>query len=97
MSSKRGPDTDSRRGGRNTSVTPSTASLIRRLGISPGPRMLTPFEIDLLRSSKREISREVDEALTRRDDTSETLMARMRERFPTPPRRPRRPGHCAGS
>lgn len=72
MSSKRSTDTDSRRGGRNTPVTPSTASLIRRLRISPGPRMLTPFEIDLLRSSKREISREVDEVLTRRAGTSDT-------------------------
>ena len=72
MSSNRSTDADSKRGGRNTSVTPSTASLIRRLGISPGPRMLTPSEIDLLRSSKREISREVGEALARRDGTSET-------------------------
>jgi len=72
MGSKRSTDPDSRRGGRNTSVTPSTASLIRRLRISPGPRMLTPFEIDLLRSSKREISREVGEALARKAGTSET-------------------------
>ena len=72
MSSKRSTNADPRRGGRNTSVTPSTAALIRRLRISPGPRMLTPFEMDLLRSSKREISQEVGVALMRRAGAPDT-------------------------
>lgn len=36
-------------------ITPSTAELNRRLGLSPLPRTLTPEEVDLLRESKREI------------------------------------------
>jgi hypothetical protein len=38
-------------GGKITSVTPSTRLLNQRLAISPGPRMLTPSEIDLLSKS----------------------------------------------
>jgi len=43
-------------GGKNDSVTPSTALLNRKLGTSPTPRMLKPSEIELLRRSKREIA-----------------------------------------
>jgi len=43
-------------GGKSDSVTPSTASLNRKLGISPAPRMLEPSEIALLRRSKQEIA-----------------------------------------
>ena len=43
-------------GGKKTSVTPSTALLNQKLGISPAPRMLTPSEIELLRQSKREMA-----------------------------------------
>lgn len=43
-------------GGKNGSVTPSTALLNRKLGTSPTPRMLTPSEIELLRRSKQEIA-----------------------------------------
>ncbi len=43
-------------GGKNDSVTPSTALLNRKLGISPTPRMLKPSEIALLRRSKQEIA-----------------------------------------
>ena len=55
MSSDKSTDHTSKSGGRNTSLTPSTASLTQKLGTSPAPRMLTPSEIDLLRSSKREM------------------------------------------
>ena len=44
-----------RRGGLNTSFTPSIALLNQKLGTSPAPRMLEPSEIDLLRKSKEEI------------------------------------------
>ena len=47
---------DSGSGGESTSATPSTAALNRRLGTSPVPRMLTRFEIDLLRLSKAEVA-----------------------------------------
>lgn len=45
-------------GGKQSSVTPSTALLNRKLGISPKSRTLTPSEIELLRQSKREIAEE---------------------------------------
>ena len=63
MNSDKNKDRCSRGGGRNTSMTPSTALLKQRLGTSPAPRMLTPSEIALLRSSKREMARMVDKVL----------------------------------
>jgi hypothetical protein len=42
-------------GGKAALVTPSTALLNQKLGISPALRTLTPYEIELLRQSKREI------------------------------------------
>ena len=50
-------------GGESDSVTPSTALLNRRLGTSPAPRTLTPYEVDLLQRSKREVSDRVRETL----------------------------------
>ena len=47
---------DLKHGGKKPSVTPSTALLNQKLGISPAPRMLTPSEIELLRQSKREMA-----------------------------------------
>ena len=48
---KKTPKHDEKRGG----LTPSTALLNRLIGPSPAPRMLTPYEIDLLRQSKKEV------------------------------------------
>ena len=42
-------------GGSPGSVTPSTALLNQRLATFSGPRMLTEYEIKLLRQSKMEI------------------------------------------
>ena len=56
MSSDGNTGPSSRGGGRSVSATPSTALLNRRLGTSPAPRMLTPYEIDLLRRSAQEIA-----------------------------------------
>ena len=56
MNSENDTDRTSRSGGESTSATPSIASLNRRLGTSPAPRMLTPSEIDLLRQGVREIA-----------------------------------------
>ena len=53
-----------------SSLTPSTALLNRKLGISPGPRMLTQSELDLLRQSAKEIAQATREALKNR--TNET-------------------------
>lgn len=49
-------DRSSKRGGENDSVTPSTASLNRKPGISSAPRMLTASERALLKRSKAEIA-----------------------------------------
>ena len=50
-------------GGKNNSVTRSTALLNRKLGTSPAPRILTASEIELLQRSKREIARVAHEIL----------------------------------
>jgi hypothetical protein len=52
-------------GGSNVSLTPSTRLLNQKLGTSPAPRRLTPSEIELLRSSKRELAALVFTAPTR--------------------------------
>lgn len=49
-------DRISKNGGETDSVTPSTALLNRKLGTSPAPRMLTRYEIGLLRRSKKEMA-----------------------------------------
>ena len=56
MNSEQSPDGITDKGGESASITPSTAELNRRLGISPAPRMLTRSEIILLRQSAREIA-----------------------------------------
>ena len=50
-------------------ITPSAAKLKRIIGPSPGCRMLTPYEIELLRKSKREMAQVVREVLARGNDT----------------------------
>ena len=59
-----------RRGGLNTSATPSIALLNRKLGTSPAPRMLTPSEIDLLRQCVKEVAKVTREVLASKDNTS---------------------------
>lgn len=70
MISEKSADQPSKGGGRRISLTPSTASLTRKLGTSPAPRMLTRSEIDLLRSSKREMLRRLNEAHQNKDSAS---------------------------
>lgn len=52
-------------GGLNDSLTPSTRLLNQKLGTSPGPRALTPSEIELLRRSKQEIAQRFPENYAR--------------------------------
>ena len=68
MNSDKSTDQTLRNGGRNTSDTPSLASLNQRLGTSPAPRMLTPSEIVLLRQSKKEMA-QVAQVLASKDNT----------------------------
>ena len=53
----------------NTGLTSSTIKLKRIMGTSPAYRMLTPYEIELLRKSKREIDQVVGEILAGKRDT----------------------------
>lgn len=52
--------------GKNTGLTPSTAELQRIMGPSPACRMLTPYEIELLRKSKQEMDQVVREVLAKK-------------------------------
>ena len=63
MSSDKSTVGTSRSGGESTSATPSIALLNRRLGTSPTPRMLTRYEIDLLRQCAKEASEVTREVL----------------------------------
>ena len=70
MSSDGSMDRTSRSGGGSISATPSIALLNRRLGTSPAPRMLTPYEIDLLRQCAKEVAEVAGEILAHKDGTS---------------------------
>ena len=52
-------------GGSDDLLTPSTRLLNQKLGISPGPRRLTPSEIELLRRSKQEMAQRFPENYAR--------------------------------
>ena len=68
MKSDNDADQTSKKYGGN-GITPSTALLNRLLGTSPTPRMLTPYEIDLLRQSKKEMAQVAHEVPANRADT----------------------------
>ena len=72
MNSEKNTAGNSKSGGASISATPSIALLNRRLGTSPAPRMLTPYEIDLLRQSAKEAAKVAQEVLASRDDASRT-------------------------
>ena len=56
------PKNDEKRVG----ITPSIALLNRTLGISPAPRMLTPYEIKLLRQSVKEVVQVASEVFAKK-------------------------------
>ena len=56
-------------GGKDTSGTPSIVLLNRKLGPLPAPRMLTPYEVALLRQCAREVAKVTHEVLANRDNT----------------------------
>ena len=49
--------------------TPSIDLLQRRLGKSPAPRMLTPYELELLRKAAKEIAQVTREVLRRKESS----------------------------
>ena len=78
MNSDGSTDQTSRSGGGSASATPSIALLNRRLGTSPAPRMLTPYEIDLLRQSAKEVAEVAGEILatSARQESEDTSRSR---------------------
>ena len=52
-------------GGLDDSLTPSTRLLNQKLGISPALKRLTPFEIELLLQSKKELAEQAFATITR--------------------------------
>ena len=68
-------DRGSKNSGGNSPLTPSTALLKRRIGVPPASRMLTPYEIGLLRRSKREMAEAVGEALIAHSNGSATAIS----------------------
>ena len=68
-------DTDqtSQGDGGNRSPTPSVVELNRLIGPSPAPRMLTPYEIELLRKCAQETAEVVGEVLAeKKKDASQS-------------------------
>ena len=59
-------ETNSQDVGKSASVTPSIAALNRKLDTSPAQRILTPSEIDLLGTSKAEVTQVSRETLAAR-------------------------------
>ena len=70
MKSCKDTDRTSKDDGGNRSPTPSVAKLQRILGTSPTPRMLTPYEIELLRKCVQETAEVVREVLAEKKDGS---------------------------
>ena len=66
-------DTDrpSKGDGGNRSPTPSVVKLNRLIGPSPTPRMLTPYEVELLRKCAEETAEVVREVLAEKKDASD--------------------------
>ena len=62
-------DTEQPSGSENARTIPSAVKLKQLIGPSPPCRMLTPYEIELLRKSKREMDQVVGEVLARKRDT----------------------------
>ena len=61
-------DTEQPSESENTGLTPSTVKLKRIMGTSISCRMLTPYEIDLLRKSAQEVAQVVGEVLARKNN-----------------------------
>ena len=71
MTSEKDTAQTSKSGGKISSATPSIALLNQRLGTSPAPRMLTPYEIDLLRQCGKETGEVAHEYLKRKEGALE--------------------------
>ena len=61
-------DTEQPSGSANTRTIPSAVKLKQLIGPSPVCRMLTPYEIELLRKSKREMDQVLGEVLAKQNN-----------------------------
>ena len=64
-------DTEQPSGSENARTIPSAVKLKQLIGPSPACRMLTPYEIELLRKSVEETAQVVGEILAREKDASQ--------------------------
>ncbi len=62
----------SERDDQTSGIAPSAAKLKRIIGPSPGCRMLTPYEIELLRKSKREMAQVAGEVFAEKKDAPDS-------------------------
>ena len=65
----KGNDTEQPSESENTRTIPSAVKLKQLIGTSPTYRMLTPYEIELLRKCVEETAEVVGEVLARKRDT----------------------------
>lgn len=72
MSSGKSTTGTSEAGGKSYPSTPSITLLNRMIGTSPAPRMLTPYEIHLLRQCAKETVAVAREVFARKEGTSGT-------------------------
>ncbi|MDE2740342.1 MAG: hypothetical protein OXI58_02030 [Gemmatimonadota bacterium] len=64
-------DTEKPSESENTRTVPSAVKLKRLIGTSPACRMLTPYEIELLRKCAEETAEVVREVLAKKKDESQ--------------------------
>lgn len=72
MESCKDTDRTSKDDGDNRSLTPSVAELNRLIGPSPTPRMLTPYEIELLRKAAQEVAEVTRQVLAEKKNASKS-------------------------
>lgn len=68
MNSDKNTDQTLRSGRKNTGLTPSAEKLQRIMGPSPACRMLTPYEIELLRKCAKEVAEVTRQVLAKKND-----------------------------
>lgn len=72
MHSDNDMDRTSKDEGGKRSLTPSVDKLNQLIGPSPAPRMLTPYEIDLLRKAAEEVTEVTRQVLAEKKNTSKS-------------------------
>lgn len=71
MNSDKDRDRTSKDDSHNRSLTPSVVKLNRLIGPSPTPRILTPYEIELLRKAAQETAEVASKVYAEKNKTSQ--------------------------